>query len=79
MKSADPSLPNSVVNAQTHLHEIEVTNSHLIQVIRGATVFSLADHQSTTQQAKTQLKEQRDKVNTESLATIKEIMEAYLR
>jgi hypothetical protein len=52
----------------------EVTNSHLIQVMRGATVFNMADHQSNTQHAKTKLKEQTDKVNKEYLATIKASM-----
>jgi hypothetical protein len=64
MKKAGLALPDPVVNAQTHLFASEVTNLHLIQVVRGAAVFSLADHQTTTQQAKTKLKEQRDKVNT---------------
>jgi hypothetical protein len=75
VKAADLALPDPVVNAQTHLRTSEVTRSNLIQVMRGAAVFSLADHQTTTQQqVKTKLKEQRDKVNKESLASIKACM-----
>jgi hypothetical protein len=52
MKTADLSLSDPMVNAHTHLHANEVTNSHLIQVMRWSAVFSLADHRSTTQQEK---------------------------
>jgi hypothetical protein len=79
MKTAGLALPNPVVNAQNHLCAIELTKSHLIQVMRGAAVFSLADHQTTTQQAKTKLKEQRDKANKESLVSIKASMSPDLR
>jgi hypothetical protein len=60
-----------LVKAQTHLWASEVTHSHLIQVMRGAAVFSLTVHQTTTQQVKTKLKEQRYKVNKEYIASIK--------
>jgi hypothetical protein len=66
LKTVGLSLPNPVANLQTHLRASEVTNSHLIQVMRGAAV--------TTQQAKTNLKEQRDRVNKEPIATIEASM-----
>jgi hypothetical protein len=56
VKTAGLALPDPMVNAQTHLRASEVTNSQLIQVMKGAAIFSLADHQTTNQQAKTKLK-----------------------
>jgi hypothetical protein len=71
MKTAGLALPDSVVNAQAHLSASKVTNSQLIQMLRGVAVLSLADHQSTTQQGKKKLKDQRYNVNKDSLAIIK--------
>jgi hypothetical protein len=78
VKTAGLALPDPVVNAQTHLHAIEVTNSDVIQVMRGAAVFILLPP-NYHPLGEEKLKDQRDMVNREYLASIEARMPPDLR
>jgi hypothetical protein len=61
VKSVGLSLSDPVTSADAHFRSSEVTNSHIIQVIRDKELFSLQDHVATTMKVKAELKKGRDK------------------
>jgi hypothetical protein len=52
VKSAGLALTDPVESADANFQASEVTNSHIIQVMRGKEIFSLQDHQETTSKVK---------------------------
>jgi hypothetical protein len=69
-KSAGLALPDPVESADLNFRASEVTNSHIIQVMRGKEIFSLQDHQANTRKIKANIKKQKEVAHKSALTGI---------
>jgi hypothetical protein len=63
VKKSGLALPNPVESAAANFQASEVTNSHVIQVMRKKDIFSLQDHTATTSKVKGEIKKRHDLKN----------------
>jgi hypothetical protein len=70
VKSVGLALTDPVESVEANFRASEVTNSHIIQVMRGQKTFSLQDHRATTSKFKAETKKQKEVVHKTALAGI---------
>jgi hypothetical protein len=69
-KSAGLALTDLVEIADAKFRASEVTNFHIIQVMRGKDFFSLQDHRATTSKVKAEIKKQKEAARKSALVAI---------
>jgi hypothetical protein len=70
VKSAGLALTDPVESADANFRASEVTNSHIIQVMRGKEIFSLQDRRATTSKVKAEIKKQKEAAHKSALVAI---------
>jgi hypothetical protein len=70
VKSVGSELSDPVTSADAHFRASEVTNLHIIQVMRDKEIFSLLDHVATTTKIKAEMKKGRYRESKAAINTI---------
>jgi hypothetical protein len=70
VKSSGLALTDPVESADANFRASEVTNSHIIQVMRGKEIFSLQDHRTITSKVKAEIKKQKEAGQKSALVAI---------
>jgi hypothetical protein len=70
VKSAGLALKDPIESDDENFRASKVTNSHIMQVMRGKEIFSLQNHRATTSKVKEEIKKQKEAVHKSALAAI---------
>jgi hypothetical protein len=70
VKSACLALAYPIESAEANLRVSEVTNFHIIQVMRGKDIFTLQDHRANTRKVKAEIKKQKEAAHKSAIVGI---------